>query len=66
MKLIVAEVVMEWVASELPHQRFGEILPKPEGCSWYPDARVFVKTREGTPRWLHRCGTIRWDEFLNW
>lgn len=58
MKLIVAEVAMElgpctdrWPALE--------ILPKPEGTSWYPDARVFVITREGTPRWINRMWRYR-------
>jgi hypothetical protein len=52
-KLIVAEVFLEWLE---PYDVL-EILPKPEGTTWYPDARVFVRTREGTPRWLRRYGS---------
>jgi hypothetical protein len=48
MRLIVAEVVYE----EPKGDRFGMAMPKPEGCTWYPDARVIVATREGTPDWL--------------
>lgn len=55
MKLIVAEVVME-IKGPL---RWLEVLPKPEGTSWYPDARVFVITREGTPRWINRMWRYR-------
>lgn len=51
MKLIVAEVVMECPPSEYGPM---EILPRPEGTTWYPDGRVFVRTEPGTPRWRRR------------
>lgn len=54
MKLIVAEVVLDW--SDVPYEP-AEILPKPEGTTWYPDGRVFVRTvdfrlKDPTPSWL--------------
>jgi hypothetical protein len=54
MKLIVAEIVLEWREP----LTFMTVLPKPEGTSYYPDARVFVKTREGTPRWQKRKNSV--------
>lgn len=33
---------------------FCEVLPRPEGTTWYPDARVFVRTEPNTPRWNGR------------
>lgn len=52
MRLIVAEVVLElgpctdaWPALE--------VLPKPEGTTYYPDARVYVRTEAGTPTWVN-------------
>jgi hypothetical protein len=50
MKLIVAEVVYECVP--IPDPIF--MLPKMEGTTYYPDARVFVITRDGTPPWINR------------
>lgn len=51
MKLIVAEVVLEMEEAALS---FCEVLPRPEGTTWYPDARVFVRTEPNTPRWNGR------------
>jgi len=48
LRLIVAEVVMEY--PEVPGG-YGLAAPKPEGTTWYPDGRVFVLTRPGTPNW---------------
>lgn len=50
MKLIVAEVVLEMPGRYDPM----EVLPKPEGTTWYPDGRVFVRTEANTPKWLGR------------
>lgn len=52
MRLIVAEVVLEWPAPDYPKDGFGLAMPKPEGTTWYPDGRVFVRTEEDTPKWL--------------
>jgi hypothetical protein len=51
LRLIVAEVVLDW--SDVPLYA-GMALPKPEGTTWYGDAQVFVRTREGTPPWQGR------------
>jgi hypothetical protein len=50
MKLIVAEVIWERPA----HWMMGMADPKPEGATWYGDAKVMVKTRPNTPRWVNR------------
>lgn len=62
MKLIVAEVVHQMS----PAQGLGEPLGPLEGCTWYPDGRVWVLTREGTPNWRSgdrrtRRGLLRRD-----
>jgi len=58
-KLIVSEVVLEWPKErDVMFFRDLEILPKPEGTTWYPDARVFVRTRPNTPRWIKRKYSI--------
>ena len=53
-KLIVAEVVLEWTE---PYDPLA-VLPRPEGTTFYPDARVFVRTRIGTPRWIPRLAAF--------
>jgi hypothetical protein len=50
MKLIVAEVIWERPAHWMP----GMAIPRPEGATWYPDAKVLVMERPGTPRWVKR------------
>lgn len=55
MKLIVAEIIMECPRSEYGP---GDSLPRPEGSTWYPDARVFVRTEPNTPRWIRRKGAV--------
>lgn len=47
MKLIVAEVVLEMPGRYDPM----EVLPKPEGTTYIPWARVYVRTVAGTPRY---------------
>lgn len=49
MKLIVAEVVIE-LEPESP-LTWLEVLPKPEGTTYIPWARVFVRTEPGTPNY---------------
>jgi hypothetical protein len=51
-KLIVAEVVIELEAGRGDID-WPLILPRPEGTTYYPDARVFVRTRPETPTWLN-------------
>lgn len=46
MKLIVAEVLIELVTPIT----FGHVFLKPEGTTYYPDARVYVRTQSNTPR----------------
>ena len=56
MKLIVAEVLFECPFEYGPFER----LPAPEGSTWYPDGRVFVRTTPDTPRWIRREPSKRW------
>lgn len=53
MRLIVAEVRYEAAPSSSAEWDLALSL-KPEGCTWYPDARVWVRTVPGTPRWVNR------------
>jgi hypothetical protein len=57
-KLIVAEVLPIEVPSKEELMGFGWANLKPEGATWYPDARVFVRTLPNTPRWIYRKGSI--------
>lgn len=50
MRLIVGEVTSHWDPLS------GEAPIKQEGTTWYPDGKVFVITREGTPKWFGRRG----------
>lgn len=52
MKIIVAEVL-----EELPPADVFTYDSKPAGTTWYPDGRVIVKKRDGTPPWLRRMCT---------
>ena len=48
MRLIVAEVIAE------EHSSYDVADLRPEGCTWYPDARVWCITRDGTPPFFRR------------
>jgi hypothetical protein len=50
MKLIVAEVIWEVPADYRP----GDAVTRPEGCTWIPDALVYIQTSPDAPKWIDR------------